>query len=85
MIRAAAWYDDRQFGLGSDFLAHVRNAVADIIQAPERRSPADFGIRYRPLKRFPYIVFYDFTAAEVLIVGVMHTSQDSAKWRSRRN
>lgn len=84
-IRAAVWYDERQAGLGADFLVHVRNAVADLIQAPERRSAIDFGIRYRALKRFPYVVFYDFTAQEVLILGVMHTSQDAAKWRMRRS
>jgi toxin ParE1/3/4 len=84
-VQAAAWYDDRQAGLGSDFLAHVRNAVAELVQAPERRSAIDFGIRYHPLKRFPYVVFYDFTAQEVLVLGVMHTSQDAAKWRTRRH
>jgi len=84
-IQAAAWYDERQPGLGSDFLVHVKAAVADLVAVPERRSAIEFGIRYRPVKRFPYIVFYDFTDKEILVLGVMHTSQDSAKWRSRRS
>lgn len=84
-VQAAAWYDERKPGLGADFLRHVRSAVTELGQAPERRSAIDFGIRYHPLKRFPYIVFYDFTAKEILVLGVMHTSQDAAKWRIRRS
>ena len=85
VIQAAAWYDERQPGLGSDFFARVRKAVLELIQDPERRSPIDFGIRHWPVTRFPYIVFYDFNDAEVLVLGAMHTSQDSAKWQLRRS
>lgn len=85
VVRAAEWYDDRQLGLGSDLVARVRKAVAELIQDPERRSAVNFGIRYWPVERFPYVVFYDFTDSEILVLGVLHTAQDSEKWRARRS
>ena len=55
-----------------------------LIADPERRTPIDYGVRYWPVQRFPYVVFYDLTESEVLILGVMHTSQEPEKWLSRR-
>ena len=84
VLDAAEWYDGRQPDLGSDFLTRVRRAVNRLIADPERRTSIDFGVRYWPVERFPYVVFYDLTESEVLILGVMHTSRDPKKWLSRR-
>ena len=84
VIAAAEWYDERQALLGSDFIARVEKAVTQLIANPERRSSVDFGVRYWPVERFPFVVFYDLTETEVLVVGVMHTSQESEKWLARR-
>jgi plasmid stabilization system protein ParE len=84
VLDAAEWYDGRQPNLGSDFLARVRKAVNRLTADPERRTSVDFGVRYWPVERFPYVVFYDVTESEVLVLGVMHTSRDSKKWLSRR-
>jgi len=84
VLSAAEWYDGRQPNLGTDFIARVRKAADELIDHPERRTPIDYGVRYWPVERFPYVVFYDLTESEVLMLGVMHTSQDSGKWLSRR-
>jgi plasmid stabilization system protein ParE len=84
LLNAAEWYDDRQANLGSDFVARVRTTVDQLIADPERRTSIDYGVRYWPVERFPYVVFYDLTKSELLVLGVMHTSQDSEKWLSRR-
>jgi len=84
VLAAAEWYDERQLGLGSDFVVRVQNATLALIADPARRSAVDYGLRYWPVERYPYVVFYDFTDAEVLLLGVMHTSQQPDKWNSRR-
>ncbi len=84
VLNAAQWYDERQETLGSDFVVRVRSAVEQLIADPERRAPIDYGICYWPVKRFPYVVFIELTGAELLILGVMHTSQDAEKWIARR-
>lgn len=84
VLNAAEWYDCRRPNLGADFVVRVRRAVDQLTADPERRSSIDHGVRYWPVERFPYVVFYDLTKSEVLVLGVMHTSQDSEKWLSRR-
>jgi toxin ParE1/3/4 len=83
-LDAAEWYDSRQANLGTDFLARVRKAIDQLIANPERRTSVDYGVRYWPVERFPYVIFYDLTESEVLVLGVMHTSQESQKWLARR-
>ena len=83
VLNAAEWYDGRQPKLGWDFVARVRRAVDQLIADPERRTSIEYGVRYWPVQRFPYVVLYDLTESEVLILGVMHVSQESDKWLSR--
>lgn len=85
VLGAAEWYDQRQPNLGADFLARVRRAVEQAAGDPNRRTPADYGVRYWPVERFPYVVFYELTESELLVLGVMHTSQESRKWLARRS
>ncbi len=84
VVDGADWYDARQPELGSDFVSRVRRAVDKVIVDPERRSSSDYGVRYWPIERFPYVLFYDLTERELLVLGVMHTSQDASKWLLRR-
>ena len=84
VLDAAEWYDERRLGLGADFVARVRNATSALIADPERRTAIDYGLRYWPVERYPYVVFYDFTDTEVIVLGVMHASQSPSKWISRR-
>lgn len=84
VLSAAEWYDGRLPNLGSDFVARVGRAIDQLIEDPERRASIGYGVRYWPVQRFPYVVFYDMIELEVLILGVMHTSQESEKGLSRR-
>ncbi|WP_084428285.1 type II toxin-antitoxin system RelE/ParE family toxin [Roseimaritima ulvae] len=84
VLNAAEWYDGRQATLGTDFVTRVRTTVDHLIADPERRTTIDYGVRYWPVERFPYVVFYDLTESELLLLGVMHVSQDSEKWLARR-
>lgn len=84
VLNAAEWYDGRQAILGADFVSRVRTTVDHLIADPEHRTSIDYGVRYWPVERFPYVVFYDLTESELFVLGVMHTSQDSEKWLARR-
>ncbi len=80
----ARWYGEHSVTVGADFIARTYRAVTWIIDDPERRNPSDYGIRYWPVERFPYVVFYDVVGREILIVGVMHRPLDAEKFRKRR-
>jgi toxin ParE1/3/4 len=78
------WYSDRSSNVADDFLTCLREAVDRLLEDPERKTPFEFGMRYWPVARFPYVVFYDVTKNAIQLLGVMHTSKDSRKWLSNR-
>ena len=84
VLNAAAWYDDRNPNLGSDFIFRVRKAIDHLAKDHEQRSTAEFGVRYWSVGRFPYVVFYDILEKKIVVLGVMHTSQEPKKWLSGR-
>ena len=83
---AYRWYEDRRPGLGEQFLASV-NATFDQLE----RFPELFAIRYgevrmAPVPRFPYAVFYRVYQTRVVVLTVLHTSDDPNNWpQSSRN
>lgn len=81
---ARDWYTERGTSVGEVFVNCVEIAVEKLIADPDSRSTVDFGIRYWPIERFPYIVFYDITDSMIRVLGVMHTSQDAARWLKGR-
>ncbi len=65
-----------------DFLNDFENAVAYISQFPATGSPkygyepSLAGIRFWPLKKFPYLIFYIETEDQIDVWRVMHGSMD---------
>jgi plasmid stabilization system protein ParE len=54
-----------------------------IRRAPETCSKVYADYRRALLRRFPYAIFYEYAEAVITVYGVLHTSQDPAKWRDR--
>jgi plasmid stabilization system protein ParE len=80
---AAGWYEDEADGLGEDFVDRVQ-AVFDRITANPRIHQKVFGsVRKAVVRRFPYVVIYQETGSEVLVISVFHTSRDPKEWQRR--
>ena len=77
-------YDRRSPGLGDAFVESARQCVADVIADPSRFASSPGGIRYRRLRRFPYVVLFDVTDSELLMLGVLHTARSMERWRERQ-
>ena len=84
VIEAAGWYDDRSPGLGNAFVANVRIATDSAISDPERFGFTQFGVRFVRVRRFPFVVLFDVTESEILLLGVLHTARSLEKWRRER-
>lgn len=84
VLEAAAWYDQRSPELGNLFVEAARAATKRIIDQPSLFASTEHGLRYVRLKRFPYVVLFDVTATEILMLGVLHTAGSIEKWRERR-
>ena len=85
MREAAGWYDRRAAGLGDTFVDLVSQAVAEIITDPERFAPGQTECRYIRVSRFPYVVIFDVTDVDILLLGVLHTARTMDKWRERQS
>lgn len=77
------WYEQRQVGLGRDFLDEVERVLAEITANPARYGFADADIREGPLQRFPYAIYYRVLADRIRVLAVYHTSRNPSRWQSR--
>jgi plasmid stabilization system protein ParE len=83
IAEAYNWYEGRRVGLGEEFLSCVDASIQKI-----RRDPNLYPVIYKEyrrtlVRRFPYVVFYEFFDTTVWIYSVFHTSLDPGKWRAR--
>jgi hypothetical protein len=85
---AAAWYDDRQLGLGDEFLSEVAEAFGRIESNPESFSRLEaYGgrhdVRRCVLRRFPYLVVFAWRPDELLVVALAHVRRRPFYWLER--
>jgi len=80
---AADWYEQKQPGLGVDFIAKVRDVLNRIAVNPRLHAAVYVDVRKAVVRRFPYVVVYRVDAAEVIVIAVFHTSRDPAVWQAR--
>ena len=77
------WYEDQELGLGDEFLRCVDACTQFIARNPEMYEFAYENHRRALVRRFPYVVFYEYVENLVTIYAVFHCSQDPIKWRIR--
>ncbi len=80
---AYASYEQRQTGLGERFLEQLRLRVEGIAGNPALYANLRDGVRAGPLRRFPYVVYYQWEAGTVFILAVLHGHRDPKAWQSR--
>jgi len=80
---AYAWYESRRPGLGEEFLSCVDACIEAILRTPQMYALAHENYRRGLVRRFPYVVFYEYAADTVTVYCIFHTSRDPRKWRQR--
>ncbi len=80
---AALWYEDRQVGLGTQFVSEINRVIDLASNYPERFPTKHPGIRCAQARRFPYSVFFHPEAARVVVLAVFHARRDPTIWQSR--
>jgi plasmid stabilization system protein ParE len=66
--------------LGEQFLASVNATFDQIEQFPELFAVRYDQVRMAPVPRFPYAVFYRVYQTRVVVLTVLHTSDDPNNW-----
>ena len=77
------WYENREPGLGEEFLRCVENSVQGVQRNPAMYPVAIDEFRRAPLRRFPFEIFYETVKTTITIYAVFHCSQSPQKWRAR--
>jgi len=83
IAEAHIWYEARSAGLGDYFLRQLDECFAAISQRPMMFEVVVDEHRRALLSKFPYAVFFEFSAEEVFVDAVFHCSQDPEKWQAR--
>ena len=80
---AALWYEDRQPGLGAQFVAEIDHVVELAANDPERFPCIHGEIRCVRARRFPYSVFFRPEANRIVVLAVFHARRDPVIWQKR--
>jgi plasmid stabilization system protein ParE len=80
---ATLWYEDRQPGLGTQFVAEIDRAVDLASEHPDRYPVQHKTIRCVRARRFPYSVLYTVEKEQIVVLAVFHARRDPAIWKAR--
>lgn len=80
---AALWYEQRQPGLGDDFLDEFESTLRRIVAAPERWRTLRDENRKLNFHRFPYAIVYSVRGDVLYLKAVMHLHRRPFYWQHR--
>ena len=83
LSEAVDFYEERQAGLGVEFLAEFQSAASRIRERPLWFEHFERNFRRCRTKRFPYGIIFQLTAESVVVVAVMHLHRDPNYWQER--
>ncbi|MBL8830441.1 MAG: type II toxin-antitoxin system RelE/ParE family toxin [Planctomycetaceae bacterium] len=76
MRDAAEYYDQRQPGLGDEFLDHVVRTLRLVRERPESFAEILSDVRRASVSRFPYGIFYRAMSDRIVVLAVYHASRN---------
>jgi plasmid stabilization system protein ParE len=62
----------------------LTTAIGSLRRDPEAYQLVDSTMRRALLRRFPYAIFFEVGATEIVVYGVFHGARDPQSWRRRR-
>jgi hypothetical protein len=89
LLEGAKSYEERQIGLGEQFLGEYQAAVLKILAAHRsypklETSRTRRDIRRCFLNRFPYYVAYELHTEQIVVLAIAHTKRRPNYWIRRR-
>ncbi len=82
--QAAVHYEQREDGLGLEFLMELDRTIRRIQFDPESWQLIGSNVRRARLRRFPYDVYFRVYSDSFLIIAVAHHHQRPRRWRADR-
>lgn len=88
-VEAALWYQSRSDRIAADFVDEYERVLHHVERGPEQyaraeniESPRD--IRQVLMRRFPYILYFELTGDEVVVLAVSHAAREPGYWVNDR-
>jgi plasmid stabilization system protein ParE len=78
------YYEDRQAGLGWEFVADLEDCIDAAREFPDSGAPWLTGTRRLLFRRFPFALVYLHEESGIDIVAVAHQRREPSYWRDRR-
>ncbi len=83
ILEAYGWYEKQHIARGEEFLRCVDACIQAICRSPLAHAVIHKSYRRGVVRRFPYVVFYEYADEKVTVYCVFHSSRDPEKWRQR--
>jgi toxin ParE1/3/4 len=80
---AARWYEQRDKGLGTEFLRALDACFSSIQRSPQSHALVHPRVRRALLRRFPYGVFYVVEEQRVSVIACLHVRRRPGEWKTR--
>lgn len=83
IAEATQWYENRERGLGLEFIRCIDACVMQISRAPELAPVMYRDARMALPRRFPYLVIYKVFDDYISIVAVIRGCRHPNRWKAR--
>ena len=77
------YYEERQPGLGLEFVAEVQWEIDKIAENPLLHQVVHDDIRMGVVRRFPYTIFFRNHPHRIEVIAIFHTNRDPSIWQAR--
>ena len=80
---AFEWYEKQRRGLGDEFLDSLQGAIDWTVDHPHAHPVMHRGTRRVLVRRFPYALFYQVNAGQIVVIACMHIHRNPRGWQFR--
>ena len=80
---AIAWYDQKSWTLGDEFLTYLNKCIQSVEQHPEMYPRVHRTMRRALLETFPYQILYEIDPTEIVVYAIYHCARDPEGWKKR--
>lgn len=81
---ASDWYEEREPGLGSQFVDEISDALVRVRRKPLQFPDIGRGMRRALLRRFPYAIYFILRDEnKVTVLAVLHQHRNPNVWKKR--
>lgn len=80
---AKRYYEEKQQGLGEDFLGRLREQFQFIVQHPLAAPLVEEDVRRKRESKFHFDIYYRVGHEDIYVIAIIHQRQHQDTWKNR--